>query len=288
VKIYGTDNLGQPFSQTATVIELSEQGLRLEGVQVLDRPGESVVVERHGKKARYRVVWVGAGALAGHAGLMSLEPQKSIFNFNFPSSVPDEYVVRRPHRTDFDYGFRKLLDQRRVAEGRKDERRQHPRYVCRGDAEFYVQDAKRPERGRFGDLSRGGCFLETLLPIAVDTKVSVVLLIAQRRICAEGVVRSWLPNFGVGVQFARFEPEDLQRLEEVLAALEKGGPANVVASTPPPPAASVSVMAADPQRALETVKGWFGEHDLMSRQEFLALLKKVGVSVVGVASQLKN
>jgi len=277
VKIYGTDNLGQPFSQTASVVEVSEQGLRLEGVEVLDRAGRSVIVERRGDKALYRVMWVGAGALAGQAGLMNLEPQKSIFNFHFPPSGPDQYIVPRSHRSAFDPGFRKLLDQRRLAESREDERRQHPRCVCRGDAEIYVQDAKRPERGRFSDLSRGGCFVEMLLPIELDTKVSVVLLIAQGRIRAEGVVRYLLPNFGVGVQFLHLEPKDLQRLEEVLAALEEGTPLNAIPASAPSPASSAFATAADPQRALERVKGWFGEHDQLSRQEFLALLNKVGV-----------
>jgi len=262
VKIHGSDRLGQPFSQTASVVDVSEQGLRLEGVHVLDRPGPSVVVERRGDKALYRVIWVGAGALAGQAGLMNLEPQKSIFDFSLPPYRPDQYVMPPPP-PEFDHGFRKLLDQRRLAESREDERRQHQRYACCGDAEIYTQDAKHPERGRLSDLSRGGCFVEMLPPIAVDAKVNVVLLIAQRRIRAEGVVRSLLPNFGVGVQFLRLEAADLQRLEDVLAALQKGASLNAtVVSTP-----------ADPQRALETVKSWFGEHDLLTRQEFLDLLK---------------
>lgn len=275
VKIYGTDSLGQPFSQTASVVDVSERGLRLEGVRVFDCPGRSVLVERRGDKALYRVIWVGAGALAGHIGLMNVQPEKSIFT-SLPPSGPDQYVAPPPPPA-FDPGFRKLLDQRRLAESRQDERRQHPRCVCCGDAEVYVQGARRPERGRFSDLSRGGCFVEMLLPIELDTKVSVVLLIAQGRIRAEGVVRYLLPNFGVGVQFLHLEPKDLQRLEEVLAALEKGTPLNAIPPSVPSAASSAFATAADPRRALETVKGWFGEHDQLSRQQFLSLLKKVGV-----------
>lgn len=113
--------------------------------------------------------------------------------------------------------------------------------------------------------------------IRVDTKVTLVLLIAQRRIRVQGVVRSLLPNFGLGIEFLHFEAEDLQRLEEVLGALEKGVSLKAIPPSAPSPAASPVTGAIDPQRALELVKSWFGDHDFLTRQEFLALLKKIGV-----------
>jgi len=36
-----------------------------------------------------------------------------------------------------------------------------------------------------------------------------------------------------------------------------------------------STNAIDPERALEAVKSWFGDHDVLTRQEFLDLLKKI-------------
>ena len=107
--------------------------------------------------------------------------------------------------------------------------------------------------------------------------MTLVLLISQRKIRVQGIVRSVLPNFGLGVQFLHFEADDLQRLEEVIAALEQGTPLNAIPSSAPPPAAAPVTRAIDPQRALELVKTWFGDHDSLTRQEFLLLLKKIAL-----------
>jgi len=63
VKIHGADGMGQPFSQSASVIDVSESGVRLQGVHVLYRAGLTVVLEYNGYKAQYRVVWVGKAEL---------------------------------------------------------------------------------------------------------------------------------------------------------------------------------------------------------------------------------
>jgi hypothetical protein len=106
VKVHGADSLGQPFSQTASVMDVSESGVRLEGVHVLYRAGQTAVLEYNGNKAQYRVVWVGGGALVGQAGLMNLEPEKPIFNLRFLPSGPDTYLVPPPERQGFDGGIR--------------------------------------------------------------------------------------------------------------------------------------------------------------------------------------
>lgn len=277
VNIHGTDSLGRPFSQTASVMDVSESGVRLQGVHVLYRPGQTATLEYNGNKAQYRVAWIGGDALAGQVGLMNLEPQKAIFNLRFPPSGPDKYVVPPPEVREFhegyrqfDDGFRRLVEHRRRGEKRKDER-QFPRFAVRGDAEIYVEGTKFAVRGKLTDLSRSGCFVELLPGITLGAKVALVLLVSQRQVHVQGVVRSVLSSFGLGIEFEHFEPNDLQLLEELLAELEHGTPqsADPLSAAPVTPATTV-----DPQRALEAVKSWFGDHDFLSRQEFLVLLKK--------------
>jgi len=292
VSIHGIDSMGKEFSQAASVVDVSESGVRLQGVNVLYRPGQTAILEHEGNRAQYRVVWVGAGALAGQAGLMNLEPSKSIFNLRLPPSGPDKYVVRPAGIEEFDTGqrqfddsLRRLVEQRRRAERRKDERRRYPRFAVRGEAEVYAAGSQFPTRGRLTDLSMGGCFVELLSALTMDMKVTVVLLIAQRRIRVLGVVKSVLTNFGLGIQFLHYEPEDLKMMEEVLAALEQGTSLETLpppAAAPPAPAHTAAAIApdhSDSDAALEAVKSWFGDHDYLSRQEFLALLKKVATKV---------
>jgi hypothetical protein len=94
------------------------------------------------------------------------------------------------------------------------------------------------------------------------------------------VVKSVLTNFGLGIQFLHYEPDDLRQMEEVLAALEQGTAPDELPppATPavPAPAPAAVITHTDAQHAIEAVKSWFGDHDHLSRQEFLALLKKVG------------
>ncbi len=201
-------------------MDVSESGVRLQGVQVLYRAGQTAVLEHNGNKAQYRVVWVGGGALAGQAGLMNLEPQKSIFNLRFPASGPDKYVVPPPEVQEFQGGFRqfddglrRLVEQRRRAEKRKDERRRYPT-LCRAAATRKSTSrglGSSPRAASSPTSAAGAVSSSCCRALTLDTKVTLVLLISQRKIRVEGVVRSVLTNFGLGIQFLHFEPEDLQR-----------------------------------------------------------------------------
>jgi PilZ domain len=279
VEVHATSSLNQSSSQTASVVDVSESGVRLQGVHVLYRTGQTVILEHKGNKAQYRVIWLGAGALAGQAGLINLEPQKSIFNLRFPPSGSDKYVVpstegpEMEHPGDFDDGFRRLLEQRRQAERRKQERRKAPRYGCTGEAEIYVEGTQFAYRGRLTDISRTGCFLELLSSLPFDTHVTLVLRVWQRQIRIKGVVRSMLPNFGLGIQFLHLDPLDQHQLDEVLAALAAGAPAPE--TSPEEAAPAGAVLNIDPQHGLEAVKTWFGDHDVLTRQQFLELLHKL-------------
>jgi hypothetical protein len=81
VWVYGTDPSGNPFSQTAYSVDVSRSGARLEGVGFLTAPGMTIEIKRGWKKARFRVVWVGAPGTsrAGQVGVRCLEPDKNIW-----------------------------------------------------------------------------------------------------------------------------------------------------------------------------------------------------------------
>jgi len=87
VKIRGRDLLGNPFQQDVFTQDVSARGARLDGApsSLIDR---SAIVEVHhrGRKARFRVVWVGQYGSMQHtqAGIQCLEPERCIWGQPLP------------------------------------------------------------------------------------------------------------------------------------------------------------------------------------------------------------
>jgi hypothetical protein len=77
VVVRGKDRNGNPFAQTSSTLDISEDGARLDGVAYLTAPGEVIEVKRrwHGK-ARFRVAWIGQiGTFeSNQVGICTLEP----------------------------------------------------------------------------------------------------------------------------------------------------------------------------------------------------------------------
>jgi hypothetical protein len=77
VVVRGKDRNGNPFAQTSTTIDVSEDGARLDSIAYLTAPGEIVEVKRrwHGK-GRFRVAWIGQiGTFeSNQVGVCTLDP----------------------------------------------------------------------------------------------------------------------------------------------------------------------------------------------------------------------
>jgi hypothetical protein len=81
VVVEGIDSNGNPFKQRVQTINISRTGARVDGPCCLRGPGEVVVVKRHWKKAKFRVVWMGQIGTpeACHVGICLLEPKKKMW-----------------------------------------------------------------------------------------------------------------------------------------------------------------------------------------------------------------
>src|SRR5215470_6132592 len=77
VLVRGRDRNGNPFAQTSSTVDISEDGARLDGVAYLTAPGDIIEVKRrwHGK-ARFRVAWIGqVGTFeSNQVGVSTLDP----------------------------------------------------------------------------------------------------------------------------------------------------------------------------------------------------------------------
>jgi hypothetical protein len=82
VRIWGVDANGRPFMQLATVRNISEQGLLVEGVRTQLKAGEVVDLQYEGRKAEFLVVWTGKQSPGGtgEIGLFNLPAQPCLWD----------------------------------------------------------------------------------------------------------------------------------------------------------------------------------------------------------------
>ncbi len=81
VRVRGVDAFGHPFQQDAYTCDISRRGARLDGTPSVVDPSAVIEIQHRGRRARYRVVWIGGYGTSLHAqaGLQCLEPEQCIW-----------------------------------------------------------------------------------------------------------------------------------------------------------------------------------------------------------------
>ncbi len=282
VTVSGLDAGGNPFTQTASAIDISPHGVRLRGVRCLRQRGDPVQVEYKGKRARYRVAWIGAQGTCweGAVGLEGVEGARFLFAEHLPDGTlllpgaePDTYTENAAAvetAAIVDHAAVERRDgERRKADRRQEERRRHPRYNCAGTARIWENGQEHDITGRINEISLGGCYVEMMSPMRSGTAIRLQLSVNNRSINLGGTVRNSQPTFGMGVQFTAIAPPEWEKLHRVIAELSGEVPAE---PAPAPPAAP----SVDQVNAIELTGAllrWFGAHDSLTRQEFLKLMQ---------------
>ena len=87
VEVRGRDARGFTFRQDAFTHDISLRGVRLDGAPLVIEPLSTVEVRHRGRRARFRVIWVGFGTeVHAQAGLQSLEPEQCIWGLPLPGT----------------------------------------------------------------------------------------------------------------------------------------------------------------------------------------------------------
>ena len=273
VTIAGTDSNGNPYTQSATTAEIGVNGMRLRGVRCLRAPGELVQVEYQGRRARYRVAWIGAKSTCweGLVGLQGLEGARFLFSdhlppttFSLPGAEPDTYIAETatPPAACPDHA---------AIERREEERRCQPRYNCAGIAKLWEDGNQHSSAGRVNEISRGGCYIEMMSPMRTGTAVRLELSVSGRTLHLQGIVRNSQSTFGMGVEFTRMAPAEAEKLCHLVSELagEAPAPAPDLAAAETP-----TLSPASPEQVGEAVMRWFGLHETLTREEFLKLIEQ--------------
>jgi hypothetical protein len=197
VRIFGTDRGGQIFSEKVFTVNVSQQGVELDGVQAQPNVDEIVGITYGVTKGHFRVKWVGqpGSAKAGRLGLLNLSPEKSLWDFPLPPPGYDATV----------------RDAR--------DRRASSRLKCASSAEVYPTGEATPIRTRTADLSLGGCFLEMPNPLPVGTQIRIALWVQDFKLWANAEVITSTPGFGVGVKFTEMTEQDRNQLRQFIDSM---------------------------------------------------------------------
>lgn len=106
-------------------------------------------------------------------------------------------------------------------------------------AQIVLQNGSLRMTATVTDISLGGCYVEMLSPLPVDTFVDISISPGDTTLQLSGRVRSSQMNCGMGISFTGMRPQDFEILRKLapptleLAEAEKPIAA---AAAPPPPA----------------------------------------------------
>ena len=94
------------------------------------------------------------------------------------------------------------------------ERRRFPRYPCAGAAEVLViQTGKSRRSGTVRDISRAGCYVETMYPLPAGAEVQLRFTITGIFLEMNAKVVSSHPTIGMGMDFAQLPTEQWRLLQ---------------------------------------------------------------------------
>ncbi len=99
------------------------------------------------------------------------------------------------------------------------DRRLYPRYTLQVQIEIRQEGSEVPMRLETTDLSRGGCYIELIMPLPVDVRVQATLWLDGYPIVIRGRVVTRHPQFGNGIKFVEFEGQAEHLLIRYLDAI---------------------------------------------------------------------
>jgi len=197
VRVWGMDADGRPFFQNANASNMSSEGAQLNGIAHPLKSGDIIGVQHGEKKARFKVVWVvdGGHARKIEAGVQLLPNQRS----------PWQDLA--------------AWERRDYAEGKN--KRRFTRHKILFPIEISFEDSRRSHMNTSAtDIGGRGCYVETLLPLSLGTKVNITFWMDSEKVNNSGIVRASDPGVGMGIEFTALDDTVQQRLQAHLEKLD--------------------------------------------------------------------
>jgi hypothetical protein len=250
VVVRGADPRGYPFAVTTETRDVSWSGACLNGLSHIVEPGWRIELECQNQRDWYRVQWVGrdGSPRAGQVGGRCLEPGRYIWNLPPKEWEPDTYDSSKPGPSAVQP--RTAAAANATASPR--ERRQFVRHPCRIGVQVATSEDELKMSGTITDISLGGCYVEMLSPLPVNTAVELSFEMDGSPVHFSAKVRSSHMGFGMGLAFANMGPENLEILRRLTASPGAAPePAKAPAVEQPKPAPPKAAVGTRPYAAPE-------------------------------------
>jgi hypothetical protein len=98
----------------------------------------------------------------------------------------------------------------------RSERRHFPRYTTQVQIEIHRDGDDVPLHLSTSDLSRGGCYVQLMMPLPIGTYIHATLWLDDIPVRFRGRVVTRHPQFGNGIMFLEFEGTSEQILARYL------------------------------------------------------------------------
>ncbi len=246
VRVWGMTLDGHPFNEQLKTCDVSRFGARIAWKNCSLKLGDIVGVQYQSEKARFRIVWLANDH--SEFGVSVAEPGKSIWG-----PLPVGAAVH-PGRTSSSAPAAAAVATAVVP--RQHERRRFQRFPCEGGVQVQ-RPGTPPIWASLGDISAGGCYIETTMPLTMGLELDLTLRVGDANIRCKGQVRTSHPGIGAGIYFTQVTTDARKQINEVLDVL-----AGVSAAEPPlsaePAAAKADISArvyksAEELRAIENL-----------------------------------
>jgi len=208
VRIWGMGADGQPFFQDVQAQDIGARGAQLCGIDHPLKVGDVIGVQFGEKKARSKVVWViDAGqALKIQVGVEILEGQ--------PCPWQDKLKKRAPMPAP--------VAQQVEASGDPKNKRKYERHKIAFPIEIQTSESTAIIRTQATDIGGRGCYVETMLPMAVGTALTITFWIDSDKVITDSLVRTCDGGVGMGIEFTGLKEADQQRLQGKLEEMDRG------------------------------------------------------------------
>ncbi len=220
VRVWGMTADGHPFNEQLKTRDVSRFGARIAWRDCPLKQGDIVGVQYQSEKARFRIAWIAANR--SEFGLAGAEPGKSIWG-PLPAGA-----TAHPARSSTSTPAAAAVAAAPVV--RQQERRRFRRFPCEGGVQVQTP-GKAPTWATLGDISAGGCYIETTLPLVMGQELDLTIKVGDASIPCKGQVRTSHPGIGGGIYFTQVTPEARRQINQLLDVL--GGLS--VAEAPPAP-----------------------------------------------------